>query len=98
MRHLDKYVLGGLGLVTLLCVQATCAREAATKRPATTPAIDPALTEALKTRGKGEDVADLLEQLGAKLEGGIDTQGLDGYANHFDRTDPNQDGKHSRED
>lgn len=98
MRYLGKYGLGGLGLVTLLSVQMTCARETATKRPAGTPAIDPILTEALKTRGKGEDVTDLLKQLGAKLEGGIDAQGLDGYANHFDRTDPNRDGKHSWEE
>jgi Ca2+-binding EF-hand superfamily protein len=98
MRYLGKYGLGSLGLITLLNVQATCAREAATKSPATTSAIEPMLTEALKIRGKGEDVADVLKQLGAKFESGIDARGLDDYANHFDRTDPNQDGKHSWEE
>ena len=98
MRYLGTYGLGSLGLVTLLSVQATCAREAATKSPATTPAIHAMLTEVLKTRGKGEEVADVLKQLGAKLEGGIDARGLDDYANHFDRSDPNRDGKHSWEE
>ena len=43
-------------------------------------------------------VADVLQRLGAKLERGSDSKELDDYSNHFDRTDPNRDGKHTREE
>ena len=44
----------------------------------------------------GVSVADVLQRLGAKLEQGTSRNTLDGYANQFDRTDPNRDGKHTR--
>jgi len=41
-------------------------------------------------------VDNVLQRLGAKLEGGITAKELDGYSSHFDRTDPDRDGKHTR--
>jgi Ca2+-binding EF-hand superfamily protein len=43
-------------------------------------------------------VGDVLQRLGAKLEGGASAKVLDEYSRHFDRTDPNRDGKHTREE
>ncbi|MHC4179941.1 MAG: family 16 glycoside hydrolase [Planctomycetota bacterium] len=43
-------------------------------------------------------VAEVLERLGAKLEPGAETKELDAYSSHFDRTDPNRDGKHTKEE
>jgi len=41
-------------------------------------------------------VANILQRLGAKLERGITAKELDGYSSHFDRTDPDRDGKDTR--
>ncbi|MCP4260592.1 MAG: hypothetical protein GY774_24150 [Planctomycetes bacterium] len=41
-------------------------------------------------------VANVLQRLGAKLERGCSTKEFDGYSSHFDRTDPDRDGKHTR--
>ncbi len=41
-------------------------------------------------------VADILQQLGAKLERGTTTKLLDEYSHHFDRTDLNRDAKHTK--
>jgi len=41
-------------------------------------------------------VAEVLERLGAKLEPGAEAKELDAYSSHFDRTDPNRDGKHTK--
>ena len=43
-------------------------------------------------------VADVLSRLGARLEQGASANSLDDYSRHFDRTDPNRDGKHTREE
>ena len=43
-------------------------------------------------------VAEVLQRLGAKLEEGASSDLLENYINHFDRTDPNRDGKHTREE
>jgi len=43
-------------------------------------------------------VADVLRRLGAKLEQGTGAKELDRYLSHFDRTDPNRDGKHTRKE
>lgn len=43
-------------------------------------------------------VADVLKRLGAKLEHGSEVKQLDSYSRHFDRTDPNRDGKHTKEE
>ncbi len=43
-------------------------------------------------------VSDVLQRLGAKLEDGSTAKELDAYTNHFNRTDPNRDGKHTREE
>jgi Ca2+-binding EF-hand superfamily protein len=42
--------------------------------------------------------AEVLQRLGAKLESGTTSKLLDDYVIHFDRTDPNRDGKHTREE
>ncbi|MDP7275631.1 MAG: hypothetical protein QF363_09140 [Planctomycetaceae bacterium] len=47
---------------------------------------------------QGVDVADILQRLGAKLERETSKTTLDDYSNHFDRTDPNRDGKHTRKE
>jgi len=43
-------------------------------------------------------VADVLQRLGAKLERGTASKTLDDYLDHFERADPNRDGKHTREE
>ena len=43
-------------------------------------------------------VADVLQRLGARLELGSTAGDLENYSIHFDRTDSNGDGKHSREE
>ncbi len=47
---------------------------------------------------EGVPIADILQRLGAKLERGTSKRTLDDYSSHFDRTDPNRDGKHTREE
>ena len=41
-------------------------------------------------------VANILLRLGARLERGSVAEGLDAYSSHFDRTDTDRDGKHTR--
>ena len=41
-------------------------------------------------------VFNVLQRLGAKLEQGCAAKELDSYSSHFDRTDPDRDGKHTR--
>ena len=48
------------------------------------------------TKVGGVLVADILQQLGAKLERGTTAKLLDEYSRHFDRTDRNRDGKHTK--
>lgn len=66
-----------------------------------TPAVHaqpPAKSRDTPKQIDGVSVDDVLAKLGAKLEQGASRQTLDGYANQFDRTDPNRDGKHTREE
>ncbi len=44
----------------------------------------------------GVPAAGILQQLGAELELGSTSEVLDSYSNHFDRTDPDKDGKHTK--
>jgi len=44
----------------------------------------------------GVPVAKVLERLGAKLEREATAKQLDAYSSHFDHTDPNRDGKHTK--
>jgi len=44
----------------------------------------------------GVAVAVLMQRLGAKLEKGTTQAPLDSDTTHFDRTDPNRDGKHTK--
>jgi Ca2+-binding EF-hand superfamily protein len=43
-------------------------------------------------------VTDIIQRLGAKLEEGVTAEELDVYSNHFDRTDSDKDGKHTKEE
>jgi Ca2+-binding EF-hand superfamily protein len=49
-----------------------------------------------QTKVNDVPVIDLMHRLGAKFEKGTTVEELDQYANHFDRTDPNRDGKHTK--
>jgi len=62
------------------------------------PAQSPAKPRDTPTQIDGVSVDDVLERLGAQLEKGASPQTLAGYANQFDRTDPNRDGKHTRKE
>ena len=53
-------------------------------------------TAHLQTKVNDVPVIDLMHRLGAKFEKGTTVEELDQYANHFDRTDPNRDGKHTK--
>jgi len=44
----------------------------------------------------GHDIAKILEMLGARRDLGATDQQVRSYASHFDRSDPNHDGKHTR--
>ena len=44
----------------------------------------------------GHDIAEILVMLGAKRELGASDDQLRAYSSHFDRSDPNKDGKHTR--
>jgi len=46
----------------------------------------------------GHDVLDILKMLGAKRGDGADDNQLGAYASHFNRSDPNRDGKHSKKE
>jgi Ca2+-binding EF-hand superfamily protein len=61
-----------------------------TPRPGNYPGEPP------ETKVNGVLVSDLMKRLGVKLETGVSLQLLDSYADHFDRTDPNRDGKHTK--
>jgi len=49
-----------------------------------------------ETKVNGVPVSELMKRLGFKMEAGVSLQLLDSYADHFDRTDPNRDGKHTK--
>jgi len=52
--------------------------------------------EPLKVGGVAVD--DVLQRLGAKQEDAVEAEELDAYSRHFDQTDFNRDGRHSREE
>jgi len=72
----------------LSCVVAISAQAVCAQRPS------PAGSVPLKVGGV--PVAEILQRLGAKLEGGSKAGERENYARHFDRTDTNRDGKHTR--
>jgi len=57
-----------------------------------------AVRESAPTKVGGVAVGDILQRLGAKQEQGSTAKELDDYTDHFNRTDPNRDGKHTREE
>ncbi|MDA8967687.1 hypothetical protein N9F76_00190 [bacterium] len=67
-----------------------------TNKPDDAP--DPAAQPTTHPQTTVNDVpaADLMERLGAKFEKGTTLETLNHYANQFDRTDPNRDGKHTK--
>jgi len=46
----------------------------------------------------GRNILDILKMLGAKREEGISDKQLTAYVSHFNRSDPNRDGKHSKKE
>ena len=46
----------------------------------------------------GRNILDILNMLGAKREEGVSDKQLTAYASHFDRSDRNKDGKHSKKE
>ena len=50
------------------------------------------------TKIGGVAVGDIIRRLGAKQEQGADSKELNDYTNHFNRTDPNRDGKHTKKE
>jgi len=46
----------------------------------------------------GQNILDILKLLGAKRGDGASDKQLTAYASHFDRSDPNHDGKHSKKE
>ena len=55
-------------------------------------------TPAHPTMVNGVPGIDLMKRLGAKFELGVSLREIDNYSNLFDRTDPNRDGQHTKEE
>ena len=75
-------------LAAASAVSAPPARPGPKARPRTCPAD--------KVVIGGHDVAEILEMLGARRDAGATDEQVRSYASHFDRSDPNRDGKHTR--
>jgi len=60
------------------------------------PGSQPRKCPADKVEIGGHEIAEILKMLGAKREPGATDEQLRGYVSHFDRSDPNHDGKHTR--
>ncbi|NQT53090.1 hypothetical protein HQ576_13615 [bacterium] len=60
------------------------------------PKAQPRKCPADKVEIGGHDIAKVLAMLGAKRDVGATDEQLRAYASHFDRSDPNHDGKHTR--
>jgi hypothetical protein len=68
----------------------------------TAPARDAAKPKSRYTGGKieiaGRNILDILKMLGAKRGDGVSDKQLTAYVSHFNRSDPNRDGKHSKKE
>ena len=69
---------------------------AAVSAPPPKPKAQPRKCPADKVEIGGHDIAKILAMLGAKRDVGATDQQVRSYASHFDRSDPNHDGKHTR--
>ncbi len=85
MRITNKpwFWLPCIATVLVISAQAVHAQPPATPRPA-------------QAKIGKVPVGDIIKRLGAKMEAGATAEQLDAYASHFNRTDPNKDGKHTR--
>lgn len=81
--------------VPSLLFTLTIAATASARGPAE-PAGHPAAADL--PRVAGHTVHEILELLGARLEGGATAEEREAYARHFDRIDADGDGRHSREE
>jgi len=69
---------------------------AALSAPPPKPKAQPRKCPADKVEIGGHDIAEILAMLGAKRDVGATDEQLRAYARHFDRSDPNRDGEHTR--
>jgi len=76
----------------LLVAAAAVSAPPAKPRPKAQPRKCPADKVAIG----GHDIADILAMLGAKRDVGATDDQVRSYASHFDRSDPNRDGKQTR--
>jgi Ca2+-binding EF-hand superfamily protein len=81
-----------LSLVCLLLTSAAVAAAPSKARPKPKARKCPADKVVIG----GQDIAKILTMLGAKCEAGASDKQVAAYASHFDRSDPNHDGKHTR--
>ncbi|MEE8451070.1 MAG: hypothetical protein V3R99_04115 [Thermoguttaceae bacterium] len=58
----------------------------------------PSLARSVPSKIGNVPVADIPGRLGAKLEQAAAAEQLDAYSSHFDRSDPNRDGRHTKEE
>jgi len=65
-------------------------------KPTSRPKAKPRKCPADKVVIGEHNIADILKMLGAKGDTGASDDQLRSYANHFNRSDPNHDGKHTR--
>jgi len=64
--------------------------------PKARPKPQPRKCPADKITIGGHDIAEILKMLGAKRDIGVSDEQVRSYASHFDRSDPNRDGKQTR--
>jgi len=83
-----------VGLAAACLLVAAAAVSAAPARPK--PKAQPRACPAEKVVINGHAIADILAMLGAKRDVGATDDEVRSYASHFDRSDPNRDGKQTR--
>ncbi|MDP6636591.1 MAG: hypothetical protein QGG42_16960 [Phycisphaerae bacterium] len=82
-------------ILTVVCLLVAAAGFSA--RPVgSKPKAQPRKCPADKVVICGHDIVKVLEMLGAKRQAGASDNQIRSYASHFDRSDPNHDGKHTR--
>ena len=80
---------------TVACLLAVAVAVSAAS-PKGKPKAQPRACPAEKVEIGGHDIAKILTMLGAARDVGAPDEQVRSYASHFDRTDPNRDGKHTR--
>ncbi|MBT3199456.1 MAG: hypothetical protein HN350_06025 [Phycisphaerales bacterium] len=90
MTHIRPIVL------SIMCLIVVASATAA--KPTSRPKAKPRKCPADKVVIGGYDIADILKMLGAKRQAGASDDQLRAYVNHFNRSDPNHDGKQTRDE